>query len=629
MATKLGLSDLLEKKDLSKKTRRNFERDWYLNLAFIAGEQYVEYAYDPVNRIVELENPDNSIRALHNNCIKIARTESAKILKTRPVPIALPATDSQNDMYAARVVEAYFGYLREEWNFDRRLRDAVYWLVGTGNVFFKWYWNGANQVAVVSPFDVYPDPYAKSFLDNRWIIHSQFMDEETAKETYKGLKSADISAIQETSTDTLSPVESRLYSQYGDGTHNLPGVIINEYWERPSKSVPDGRFIVFTNHGVIYQSKFPYAHARLPFTHAGHIARTNNKWYASIMDYMRPLQIELNRTESQIIENRNMANGKWVIPAEVELSEKFSADPRQVVTFAGPPGLDPNMWLVTPQGMAAWVGQEPDRIKASMQDIAAQHEVSNAGVPGRVESGQAIQLLQETDDSVMTTTIHSLEEAIADGFLMSAFLFKQFGNEEVAVRVYDKDGMVEVRELKQDHVSLDMRVRIQTTTGLPQTIAGKWDRVMNLLNYQAITPQRAIEMLDLSVEDPELDPDMQDRKNQYRENKDMLAGKTVRAKKFDNHAVHVMEMNKFRKSEEYRQAIDADPFLEQRFDFHESEHNQLEMVVLQEEMQRQTAMQPPAPPGGGGGGGAPPPAEGGGPPMPQEPTPEGAPAPVA
>lgn len=631
MPPKLGLSELKEKKELAQKTRRPFERDWYLNLAFIAGEQYVEYAFDPANRLIEVENPDNSVRALHNICIKIARTERAKILKTRPVPVALPATDSEDDMYAARVCEAYFEFLQEEWKFDRRLRNAVFWLVATGNVFLKWYWNGSNQMAVVSPFDVYPDPYARTMMDCRWIMHTQFMDMETAKETYKSLKKADLKAIREVATETLSPIESRLYSQYGDGNTNLPGVVINEYWERPSPSVPEGRFIVWSEHGIIFEDKFPYAHGRLPFTHAGHIERTNAKWHASIMDFVRPLQVELNRAESQIIENRNMANGVWMLPAEVELDNEITGEPRQVRRWTGPPNMNPQTWFVQPQGMAAWVGQEPDRIKSAAQDIVAQHEVSNAGVPGRVESGQAIQLLQETDDSVMTDTIHSLEEAISDGFLMSAYLFKQFGNTEIAVRVYDKDGTVEVVELKQDHVALNMRVRVQTTTGLPQTIAGKWDRVLNLLQYEVIDPQRAIELLDLSSEDPELQPDAQDRVNAYRENKDMLHGKTVRAQHWDNHDVHIEELNKFRKSEEYRRAVNGDPFIAQKFQFHEDEHKELRRMVDQEMVEREMLMSGQmAPPPPGGEGEPPPEGEGGlTPPQPPEPAPNGSPAPVA
>ncbi|MCW0193397.1 MAG: hypothetical protein OJJ55_19120 [Rhodococcus sp.] len=635
-AKKLGISELREKKDLARKMRRPFERDWYLNMAFIAGDQYVEYALEPINRLVEIE--DVGIRALNNICIKIARTEQAKILKTRPVPTALPATDSEDDMYAARVIDAYFRYLQDEWNFDRRLRNAVYWLVATGNMFMKWYWNDAtksNQMAVISPFDIYPDPYAKTMLDMRWMIHTEFMSEDQAKEIWGGVKGADVTQITTSATDTLTPVETRVFSHFGDGATNLPGVVINEYWEPPSPSCLDGRFIVFTDQAIIYQSKYPYAHGRLPFTHAGHVPRTNSKYSASVMDFVRPLQVELNRAESQIIENRNIANGIWFIPTEVELDSPVTGEPRQIVKWNGPPALNPQNWFVTPPAMAAWVGTEPDRIKNTAQDIVAQHEVSHGGVPGRVESGQAIQLLQETDDSVLTTTIHSVEEAVSDGFMMAALLFKEFADAEIVVRAYDKDGMIEVDKLQKDHIALDLRVRVQTQTGLPQTIAGKWDRVLNLLQYEVIDPKRAIELLDLSSEDPELAPEMQDRKNAYRENKKMLDGAIIRPEVWDNHDVHMEELDKFRKTEEYRRAVNADPPLAKKFQFHWDQHEELRAMVDQKNVQREMMLQgqaPPGPPAGPPPPGGPPPDQGGEgltSPQPPAPAPNGSPAPVA
>jgi hypothetical protein len=614
-------------KHLAQRVRRPFEQDWYLNMAYVAGEQNVRWVAGNVNRLVEMDSDEETITAIHNICIKIARTEMAKIGKARPVPVALPVTDSQDDMYAARILDAYFLDLQDTWKFDRRLRNSYYWIVTTGNVWYKWYWaKGEARMAVVSPFDVYVDPYARTMLDARWLIHSQFMSCDQAKEMFTGAKGAKTDHIKEGATDTLSPLESRLFSNFGDGTWNLPGCTVNEYWEPPSASCPEGKYIAFTDSGVIMSTRFPYAHGRLPFTHAGNIERTNSKYHASVIDFVRPFQDELNRTEQQILENRNISNGILFQPAEVELSQPITGQPRQRITWTGPPELNPQNWWVTPQTLPSWVGNEPDRIKGNAQDVVAQHEVSHGGVPGRVESGQAIQLLQETDDSVVTGTIHSVEEAIADGFLMCAFLWKQYGNAERMVRAYDKDGMVAVQTLKKDHISLDLRVRVQTTTGLPQTTAGKWDRVLNMVQYKMIDPVYALKLLDMSNEDPDLVPGAQDRRNAYSENKRMIQHELVEAYPWDDHDIHLEELDKFRKTEEYKRAVALDPTLEQKFGFHEAQHKEMRAARDQEQAQReaaiQQALQPAeaAPPGGGEAG----PVE----PAPPEPAPNGSPAPV-
>lgn len=636
MPKKLDIVELRELKHLAERSRRPFESDWQLNMAYVSGAQDTRWAGGSVNRMVEVNRDYGEPDLTHNICIKIARTEVAKILKAKPTPTALPVTDGQDDLYAADVVDAWFKDLQDIWHYDRRLRSAVSsWLVPTGNVFFKWYWaRGDARMAVIPPFDMYVDPYARTFMDAQWVIHSQFMSKEQAETMFRGVKRAKQEHIVESGTDTLSRLEARVLTDFGDGTANLPGVVMNEYWEPPSPMNEKGRYVAFTHSGVVLETDFPYAHGKMPFTHAGGIERSASKWHQSVIDFVRPFQDELNRVERQIVENRSISNGICFLPAEVQLETPISGKPRQVIKWSGPPELNPQSWWVTPQTLPGWVGNEPGRLKASAQDIIAQHEVSNAGVPGRVESGQAIQLLQETDDSVVTATIHSLEEAISDGFLQAAFLWKQYGTPTRMVRTYDKDGMVAVKELQRDHIAMDLRVRVQTTTGLPQTVAGKWDRVLNLLQYQVIDPQRAIELLDLSTEDPELAPGAQDRRNAYSENKQMLRNQVVRAYPWDDHDVHLDELDKFRKTKEYQRAVDFDPSVEEKFAFHEDEHKRLRAEKDVEMAQREAAVQQVlAGPQGAEGTGGPPGVtkESGLPQEPEAPAPadNGSPAPVA
>lgn len=614
-----GLHELQRRLALAKRGRKPYEPDWFLNIAYLSGEHYVTTTVDTSTRVIELEQ--NGPMPVHNVLQKVARTERTKLLKTSPVPVAIPVTYNDDDVHAARIITAYFRQLQEDFAYDRKLRQASYWLVTTGNVFFKWYWsNGSPRMAVIPPFDIYPDPYARTFDACRWIIYQQFMDEDTAKERYN-LSDDMLSALRSSSNFDLNPIEARLYSNYGSVGGSLPGVLVNEYWEKPSPSVPKGRFVVFTNNQIVYEGPYPYAHGKLPFTQSSHVERSNSKWGASSLDQVRKMQDELNRAERQLIENRNIANGIWFIPAEVELETEITSEPRQVIKWTGPVNADPRSWFVQPQGMAPWVAGEPDRIKSTIQDLVHQHEVSNGGVPGRVESGQAIQLLQETDDSVMKETIHSFEEAIADGFMQCAALYKQYAPDgTLMVRVYDKDGAVLVHQLTKEMVPIDLRVRTRTTTGLPNTIAGRWDRVLNLVQYQMIDPKYAMDLLDIAPEDPDLDPEAADKRNAAAENFEMVAGKRLLASKWESHMVHIDEHNRFRKSTDYKIAVAQNPEIAHIFEAHHLSHLDELQKQAQEEQMIQAAMQPPAPDANGQGGETPPapqppaPADNGGPP---------------
>jgi hypothetical protein len=627
--------------DVAKKSRRYHERDWLLNLAFLQGEQYVAWSGDS-NRLVPVIVPEGAVRTQRNVMFKIARLERAKLLRVPLAPIALPQSEDPKDMMDARMLNTYYKWLQHEWKFPRRLRTAYFWVVATGNCFLKWYWDQkGNQVAVVPPLDMFPDPYARSMQDARWMVQRQFMDEDAAKAMFKGVKGADTSAIVESAFSDVSASESAIYTAYTDGYSTLPGVVLYEYWCPPSLENDKGEHVIFTNGGVVFSEDFPYNHGRLPFTHMGHVELANTKWYGSVMTQLRIMQEELNRTESQLVENRNMANGKWFLPSDLDLAEMPNAKPRQILLAKGNPQAQPPL-LITPQPLGPEVWNEPARIVAAMEDIAGQHEVSQGGVPGRVESGQAIQLLQETEDSVMRDVNMSNEEAVADGFWMSGALYQQYGSVEQMLQVYDEAGSVEVLQLKKDKINLKCRVVTQSNTALPASTAGKWDRVLNLYQYKIIDAPTALKLLGLTPEDPNLDPAELDRRVANRENLQMLQTTfasdgmpqppIVRAHIYDNHGAHREEHDRFRKGAEYLAAVAADPRYEQLFAFHDEEHRKLDIQVAMEQAEKQAAVQqvltpqaPPLAPGSepGPAQGPPAPPEPVGPPVPPTPPPAG------
>jgi len=220
-----------------------------------------------------------------------------------------------------------------------------------------------------------------------------------------------------------------------------------------------------------------------------------------------------------------------------------------------------------------------------------------------VEAAQAIQLLQESDDSLMKDVTHSMEEAVAEGFWQVAALTKQFGDPKIIIQAYDKSGRVEVEEMLSDDIDMAFRVQVQTTTSLPQTISGKWDRVMTLVQNSLIDPGQALRLLGLTNDNPDLNNDQVDRNNQHRYNKQMMKGQVVRPSVWENHEACLDEMNKHRKTAEFASAPDR---IKMIFAFHEFERKKMRQQVTQEEAQLQAMVQQAMQPAPDEGGGAPP-----------------------
>lgn len=623
--------EYMQKLEEARKARRPFERDWWLNLSFLSGVPNARWDYEN-GRIYapETEDPEPELRI--NALFSVARIERAKLMKNPPMPEALPVSSDDKDVATARQLNAYYAHLLDRWKFRRKMRDAMTWLIPTGNVFFKWHWpdEEGNSLSIVSPFELYPAPLTKSWPP-RWVIHAQFLDVEEAKEMYGSLnhdgdgKGANLDSILQTTNSSLNRMEARILGGFGDERRPVEGVIVYEYWKPPTPRDPKGHYCAFTDAGVITKRDFPYAHRRLPFTHMGHVPRAGTIWHDAVLSIIRPINEEIDRVESQIIYNRNLANGKYYIPPGLELSEDPNADAGQIIYGSGDPTLKPEVLTVQP--FPDWVGNESERYKTLMSDIAGQHEVSQAGVPGRVDSAQGIQLLQETEDSVLKEVHESRDDAISEGFYMAAALVKQFGEPRELVNVYDKNGIVETTELLTDNIDLAMRVRVQTTTGLPATIAGKWDRVLNLWQYKVVTdPNWVLEQLDLSPERTDLNPVVDDRKRAHRENELMADGEEglpLTPDLYDNHEEHRKTHVRFMKGEEFRL---LHPRKQKIFEFHLTEHDRLEEILLNRQARlnaiAQGAMQA-APEGG-----VPAAPDGAAPPPPPA-TDTGSPAPVA
>lgn len=580
------LSFLQGRYEEAQSARRPFEADWWLNLAYVSGEQAVRYVPESASIVkVELDGPFRDM-TVHNAIMPIVRQERAKIHKTGVFPKVLPSKDTDEAHSAARISEAYLQSELRRWTFPRSFRESTFWIVTCGNVFFHWYWDPVAKggaVDVVPPFELYPDPLAKTFAQCRWVIRERFVSEEEAWDLYGGVKGANLEHLRTSDRPSLSPLEHRVYHEaQGFGKVGQEGVCIREYYERPTPNKPGGAFVAFTDSGVVYEhnaKKYPYAHGLLPFTHAGHIERTSSKWHAAIVDFLRGPQDSLNRREALIEENINVsASGKWWVPGGLDLEEDPDAQPRQVLKGRGSNALlKPE--FIQPAGLNGWVIQDVDRVESFMRDMAGQHEVSQGGVPGRVESGQAIQLLQEQDDSVMKDTIHSLEEALSLGFRQVLANAKQFGTATTFLRSYDQFGTVEVLQFSRKTVDLDAQIDVKITTSLPTTIAGRFDRVMNLVQYEIVTPVEARRLLELSSEDPDLDPDIVSRRRQHEEILLMVETREmILPEQFQNHSAEIDELKKWMNSEAGQRVLREDPETFDMLKAHLFVHEQLELV---------------------------------------------------
>jgi hypothetical protein len=135
------LADLTQLVEKSKGQRNRFESDWYLNVAFYLGEQWVFWnrgrLYEP-----QLEGW-RVVTFTDNRIIGIVRTEVSKMTKPAPDASSSPRhgtrPTSTRDARRAMILN----HLWKSQDLERKQRSALKWSRITGAGFWKVYWDSS------------------------------------------------------------------------------------------------------------------------------------------------------------------------------------------------------------------------------------------------------------------------------------------------------------------------------------------------------------------------------------------------------------------------------------------------------------------------------------------------------
>lgn len=567
-------------KHAAAQARLPFERETWLNVAFRRGFQYSEWHQDRANRndpgylrtIPRPKGTENHPRPVINKIMHFVRTAQSDALQDRPTGDVLPPTADYTDRSDSAVAKAWIEDQTDanKTDYDTRLSRAVLWaLMGGG--YLKWCW-GKDGPVIHAPsfFEIYLDPYAKTFKDCRYIIHSQFMDPEQVYENWgKEIKAT--STADEAKTELLRGMGSSPVIQ---------GVVVNEIWYKPCRRYPEGMYAVWTGREqLVPPGKLPYPHLikykMLPFTQLGVIESEDSPYYLSPVQFLRPPQMELNKYHAQMLLNRErFTNGKWWIPQELQLDQDPDDSPSQILRGNSTiPGLKPEII----QPMVFPGTQDLDVLEQGMMHVVGQREVSNAQVPGRVEAAKAIELLKEADAGALAVLRKTIQTSNDQGWFHMLQLARVFQKEADMVTSYSKEGIPEVKHFRAGEMKPGHRVRTTMQTGLARSRANRSDLALRLWDSKVIQdPEVMAEILEMPLPNTMRDR-AEDTMLARNENYTLAGDEAVDANSWDDHATHIREHNAYRKTTEY---LMASPEVKRKFEMHVQRHMSMEEIQV-------------------------------------------------
>lgn len=561
----------------AKKDRTTEERKWALNLAMYRGQTDLFIYDDPRfpsahGRIGRL--PHNGKYSKKINRIRpVIRTEMARLLSQTPTAYVLPASSEDRDLFAAQAGEQVWKALKERRHLDAQFAKAAFWLTITGTGFLKNWWDpnavdrdsdmpGDIVFAAPSPFHIFvPDKMEQEIEDQAYIIHAYAKPIEWVKFTYKdeleGVKLAPShsrgSQIVENSVLGVSTSESA----------DTDSVIIYEAWVKPGANtlVPNGALITVINDVLVqFREGLPYQHGEFPFAKFEHLP-TETFYADSVITDLIPLQQEYNEVRSRINETIHKMSSHQLLAAKGSIAaQKITNEIGQVILYN--PGL-PKPEPMPIQQIPGYVLQALDRSILDMEDISGQHQVSKGSAPPGVTAATAISFLQEKDDSYLVHTYQSIERGMEKVGRQSLTLAVEFWDVPRLVKIIGDDLGFDAQMLAGSQFSSGTDLRTEGGSSLPESKAAKQALVMDLMSQGFIDPNEGLQIMEIGGANRIIDKLKVDERQAQRENMKMKTLTEATVQQFEQMHMQMqqaeMEMLQMQqKNPEEAQTLDAD-----------------------------------------------------------------------
>jgi hypothetical protein len=537
-------SSLVKRVDELQRQRDLMERAWKINLAFYKGKQYV--FYNKKSRRIESlatedgEKPRYRVRIVANQIAPNSMGLLARLTKSKPTFFATPVQSSFENLKAVDVAENLLDFWWDRFSLSEKREEAMLWSIIAGNGFWKISWDdktgssvklmldpengnpiidplverlyrenlasmnvesegfetevfeGDIRVDVMSPFDVYLDDSAKVFEDCKFAIcsHAMSVDEVQSRFGVK-LKPNAINAYPDESLPGLYSFKS------GSTKENVRQVFYGYFLPTPER--PDGRVVMFTKDPniILYDAPWPYPFMQLPLVKFPGMRVPGELWDSSVVTQAVPLQKELNRTLSQLIEYKNLTLKPQMLAPVGSLRQRMTDEPGAIFEYNPVAGKVPE--AIPLPGLPGYVVQHLADMGQRLKDVFGLTEVMQGTVPPNVEAGVAIDLLQEAATDRLAPQILMMEKALERaGNLMLALAQTYYTEPRMMMLSGGAGSKPRVEQFEHADVLSGVQMKVEAGSGLPRTRAGKQARVMQMLQMGMITPSKAYKYMDMA-----------------------------------------------------------------------------------------------------------------------------------
>jgi hypothetical protein len=471
-----------------------------------------------------------------NQIMPGVHTLLAQLTKTKPRMYATPGGGGEQEVRAAEMAESLLEYWWQDFAMDERLDEALLWSLIASAGYWHICWDpyaakqmrfvigpngqpivdetlkaefvsqlqqfgvqpkekvvymGDIRIDVLSPFQVLLDPGAPTFEESKYAIIVQDLDPDEVRTRWG--KSV-LPNVAPATPDATLPFANSI------GAFELSLRRCYTGYFKPTAALPNGRIVSWIDgpdKQILSDEKWSYPTNDLPLVKFAGMRVPGSIYDDAVVTHAIPLQKELNRTISQIIEYKNLTIAPVMIAPVGSLRTRRTTEPGQVIEYAPTSaGLKPE--FDQPQALPPYIFEHLTDISNRMKEIFLSAEVLSGNVPPNVEAGIAIDLLQEMAVDKLAPIIKLIELALARAGNQMLALAQKYYVEPRLLKIQGSGGSTQVKQFANADIGGHITVHVESGSGLPRTRAGRQARIERLVELGLIEPRRALRYLELA-----------------------------------------------------------------------------------------------------------------------------------
>lgn len=553
------------------------ERQWRLNIAFVAGLQYHVASRDGS---LYFQRPAGSrYRAydIRNFCRPYADRRAVAYSSFKPKFRVAPQREDPADYQSAELSELVLDHYWDKLGMDEVWHQLCYWVVVTGNGYLQVLWDdeegefftegtqnfyeGDVRVEVVPPFQIDTDPLVSRWQDVRWLRKRTRRTLSWCRQKYPktgwNVKPLSGEYLQpyRIEDDLLGIVGPSGYHAGEDTKGRFAGCIVDEYWVCACPEFPSGRLLVMSGDVVLSDGPNPTPGGKLPFIFFYDQMVPGRLHGQSILDCMIPSQRNYNRVVSRQNENITLfGNLKVLSPQAGGLLEGgFVTDAGEILEYGG---ITPPQFLVPPS-MPSDLDNYLMRAQADLDQTTSEFAVARGQVQGRL-SGRAIDLLVEQHMKQQIPTLQRFGRGLEQWARLLLTLVQARADDQRTIRIVGQKKFT-IKLWKGADLKGGSDVSIVAESYMPKSRTLALSVLQALASGGFLSGQNpedralALELVQLNREDELLAAKTVHTKAARLENSLLARGLYIRpAETFENHDIHVERHMEWMNSEEFR-----------------------------------------------------------------------------